>query len=39
MATGKWSWVPYLIVLVVVVALLLLTLSRINKKSLNEEPN
>jgi uncharacterized BrkB/YihY/UPF0761 family membrane protein len=38
-ATGRWSWVPYLIVLVVVAALLLITLSRINKKSLNEEPN
>lgn len=37
-ATGKWSWVPYLIVLVVVIAILGLTLSRINKKPLNEEP-
>jgi hypothetical protein len=36
-ATGKLSWLPYLIVLVVVVGLLLITVSRINKKPLNEE--
>jgi hypothetical protein len=37
-ATGKWSWLPYLIVFVVVMAILGLTVSRINKKPLNEEP-
>ena len=36
-ATGSWSWVPYLIVLVVVIGILALTVSRISKKSLNEE--
>ena len=36
-ATGRWSWVPYLIVLVVVIGILALTVSRISKKSLNEE--
>jgi hypothetical protein len=36
-ATGGWSWLPYLIVFVVVVAIILLTVSRINKKPLNGE--
>ena len=36
-ATGKMSWLPYLIVLVVVAGLLLITVSRISKKSLNKE--
>ena len=36
-ATGGWSWVPYLIVFVVVVAIILLVVTRINKKPLNEE--
>ena len=35
--TGSLSWLPYLIVLVVAAGLLLITVSRINKKSLNEE--
>jgi hypothetical protein len=35
--TGSFSWVPYLIVLVVVVGLVLITVTRINKKSLNKE--
>jgi hypothetical protein len=35
--TGSFSWVPYLIVLVVAAGLLLITVSRINKKALNEE--
>jgi competence protein ComGC len=33
------SWLSYLIVLVVVVSLLLVTVTRISKKSLNKEPN
>jgi hypothetical protein len=36
-ATGRLSWLSYLIVFVVVVALLLLTVTRIGKKSLNKE--
>lgn len=36
-ATGRLSWLSYLIVFVVVVALLVLTVSRISKKSLNKE--
>ncbi|HEX4983319.1 MAG TPA: hypothetical protein VFV63_16565 [Ilumatobacteraceae bacterium] len=36
-ATGRLSWLSYLIVFVVVVALLLLTVTRISKKSLNKE--
>jgi hypothetical protein len=35
--TGAMSWLPYLIVLLVVVALLLITVTRISKKSLNKE--
>ena len=38
-ATGRLSWLSYLIVFVVVVSLLLLAVSRISKKSLNKEPN
>jgi hypothetical protein len=36
-AMGRLSWLSYLIVFVVVVALLLLTVTRIGKKSLNKE--
>ncbi len=36
-ATGRLSWLSYLIVLVVVVSLLLITVTRISKKSLNKE--
>jgi amino acid transporter len=36
-ATGRLSWLSYLIVLVVVVGLLVITISRISKKSLNKE--
>ena len=36
-ASGSLSWLPYLIVLVVCVVLIVLTLSRINKPSLNKE--
>ena len=36
-ATGRLSWLSYLIVFVVVVSLLLLTVTRISKKSLNKE--
>ena len=36
-ATGRWSWLPYLIVFLVVVAILAITVSRIGKKPLNEE--
>jgi hypothetical protein len=36
-ATGQWSWLPYLIVLVVDAALILITVTRISKKSLNKE--
>lgn len=38
LSTGGSSWVPYLIVLAVCVALLGLTLSRINKTFLSKEP-
>jgi hypothetical protein len=38
-ATGRLSWLSYLIVLVAVAALLLITVTRISKKSLNKEPN
>jgi hypothetical protein len=37
-ATGRLSWLSYLIVFLVVVALLAVTVSRISKKSLNKEP-
>jgi hypothetical protein len=36
-ATGRLSWLPYLIVLVVLVGIMLITVSRINKKPMNEE--
>jgi hypothetical protein len=36
-ATGRLSWLSYLIVLAAVVGLLGITVSRINKKSLNKE--
>jgi hypothetical protein len=36
-ASGSLSWLSYLIVLVVCVALLVLTVSRINKPSLNKD--
>jgi hypothetical protein len=36
-ATGRMSWLSYLIVFVVVISLLLLTVTRISKKSLNKE--
>jgi Putative Actinobacterial Holin-X, holin superfamily III len=36
-ASGSLSWLPYLIVLVVCVLLIVLTISRINKPSLNKE--
>jgi hypothetical protein len=36
-ATGSLSWLSYVIVLVVCVALIVLTISRINKNSLNKE--
>jgi hypothetical protein len=38
-AEGSLSWLPYTIVLVVCVALLVLTISRINKSALNKEPS
>jgi hypothetical protein len=37
-ATGDLSWVAYAIVLIVCVGLIALTVSRINKESLNKEP-
>jgi hypothetical protein len=37
-ASGSLSWLSYLVVLVVCVLLLVLTLKRINKTSLNKEP-
>ena len=36
-AEGSWSWVPYAIVFLVSVVLLVLTISRINKRSLHRE--
>ena len=36
-ASGSLSWLAYLIVLVVCVGLIIVTLSRINKPSLNKE--
>jgi hypothetical protein len=38
-ASGSLSWIPYLIVLVLCLLLLLLTVSRINRDSLNKEQN
>ena len=37
-ASGNFSWLPYVIVLVVASALLALTLSRIKKSTLHKEP-
>lgn len=37
-ATGSLSWLAYLVTLVVTVALLALTISRIKKSTLNNEP-
>lgn len=37
-ASGSLSWIAYLIVLVLCVLLLVLTVSRINRDSLNKEP-
>ena len=37
-ASGSLSWLAYLVVLVVCVLLLWLTISRINRTSLNKEP-
>ena len=37
-ASGSWSWVAYLITLLVAVALLVVTLLRIKKTTLNKEP-
>lgn len=35
---GAWSWVPYVIVLVVAVVLTVLALSRVKKATLGKEP-
>ena len=35
---GSWSWVPYVIVLVVAAALTVITLSRVKKATLGKEP-
>jgi len=35
---GAWSFVPYLIVLVVVLAVTAISLSRVSKATLNKEP-
>jgi hypothetical protein len=37
-SSGSWSWVPYLIVFVVNVLLLVWTISRINRDTLNKGP-
>jgi hypothetical protein len=37
-ASGSWSWVAYLITMLVAVALLVVTLLRIKKTTLNKEP-
>jgi hypothetical protein len=37
-ASGSWSWVAYLITLIVAVALLVVTLLRIKKTTLTKEP-
>ncbi|WP_420450322.1 hypothetical protein [Ilumatobacter sp.] len=39
LARGSLSWAPYAIVLVITVALLAVTLTRIKKSTLNNEPN
>ncbi len=38
LATGSLSWVAYLLTLIVTVILLLLTLQRVKKSTLNNEP-
>lgn len=35
---GAWSWVPYVIVLVVALGLTVITLSRVKKATLGKEP-
>ncbi len=37
-ARGSWSWLAYLIALVVTVGFAALAISRINRNSLNKEP-
>ena len=37
-ATGSWSWVAYLIALVVTVGFAAIAVTRINRDSLNKEP-
>jgi heme exporter protein D len=37
-SSGSWSWVAYLITLLVAVGLLVITLMRIKKSTLNKEP-
>ena len=37
-ASGSWSWVAYLITVLVAIALLVVTLLRIKKTTLNKEP-
>jgi hypothetical protein len=37
-ATGSWSWVSYLVALLVTVGFAALALTRINRDSLNKEP-
>lgn len=39
LARGGWSFVPYAIVFVVIVIVIVLALTRINKTSLNKEPD
>lgn len=36
-ARGSWSWISYLVVLVACVVIIVLSISRINKASLNKE--
>ena len=38
LARGSWSWAAYAVVLVVTVALLVVTLLRVKKSTLNNEP-
>lgn len=38
MFDGAWSWVPYLIVLVLALALTVVTLSRVKRATLGKEP-
>ncbi len=37
-ASGSWSWVAYLVTLLIAVGLLVLTLMRIKKSTLNKQP-